>query len=112
MLQAWLAVDALAGSRLVVVTHRAVAAADGERPDLVQAPLAGLLRSAASEHPGRFGLIDTDGDERSTAALPAALASDEPELALREGDPPRPAGASLPRRPRGAGRDHRRRARC
>ncbi len=85
LLQAWLAVDALSASRLVVVTRRAVAAADGERPDLVQAPLAGLLRAAASEHPGRFGLIDTDGDERSIAALPLALASDEPELALREG---------------------------
>ncbi|HWH94448.1 MAG TPA: SDR family NAD(P)-dependent oxidoreductase [Baekduia sp.] len=85
LLQAWLAVDALSGSRLVIVTHRAVAAADGERPDLVQAPLAGLLRAAASEHPGRFGLIDVDGDERSTAALPAALSSGEPELALRQG---------------------------
>jgi NAD(P)-dependent dehydrogenase (short-subunit alcohol dehydrogenase family) len=85
-LQAWLAADALAGSRLVVLTHGAVAVAEGERPDLRQAPLAGLLRTAGSEHPGRFGMIDTDGDERSVAALAAALSSAEPEVALRQGE--------------------------
>src|SRR5258707_498158 len=47
----------------------------------------GLVRSAQSEHPGRFALIDCDGSEASGAALPAALAlgADEPQLALREG---------------------------
>jgi NAD(P)-dependent dehydrogenase (short-subunit alcohol dehydrogenase family)/thioesterase domain-containing protein/acyl carrier protein len=52
---------------------------------VLQAPLAGLLRAASSEHPGRFAVIDTDGHERSTAALAVALASGEPELALRRG---------------------------
>ena len=55
-------------------------------------------RSAARRrvgHPGRFGLIDTDGDERSTAALPVALSSGSPSSRCA-GGPPRPAGASLP----------------
>ena len=54
-------------------------------PDLRQAPLPGLLRSAQSEHPDRFALIDSDGGELSDDVLSAALASGEPELALREG---------------------------
>ena len=85
LLKAWLAAESLAEARLVLVTRGALAVADGERPDLRQAPLPGLLRSAHSEHPERFALIDSDGDELSEDVLSAALASDEPELALREG---------------------------
>jgi NAD(P)-dependent dehydrogenase (short-subunit alcohol dehydrogenase family)/acyl carrier protein len=49
--------------------------------------VAGLLRSAHSEHPGRFGLIDTDGSEASAEALQAAIVASatEPQIALREG---------------------------
>ena len=83
--EAWLAADALADSRLVVLTRGAVAAVTGERPDLRQAPLAGLVRSGHSEHPGRLGLIDRDAGELSSAGLAAALACGEPELALRDG---------------------------
>ncbi len=45
------------------------------------------MRSACSEHPASFALIDTDGSEASLEALPAALAlsASEPQLALREG---------------------------
>ncbi|HEX8073897.1 MAG TPA: SDR family NAD(P)-dependent oxidoreductase, partial [Thermoleophilaceae bacterium] len=85
LLQAWIADQRVADSRLVVVTRGAVAAATGEAPDLVAAPLLGLVRSAQSEHPGRFGLIDVDGDDASWQALTAALTSDETQLALREG---------------------------
>jgi acyl transferase domain-containing protein/D-arabinose 1-dehydrogenase-like Zn-dependent alcohol dehydrogenase/acyl carrier protein len=85
LLQTWLSADSLAGSRLVVMTQGALAAAAGERPDLRQAPLAGLLRSAHSEHPDSFALIDTDGGALSSAALSAALTSGESELALRHG---------------------------
>ena len=53
LLQRWLASERLAESRLVVVTRRAVAVGD-EAPDLAQAPVWGLVRSAQSEHPGRF----------------------------------------------------------
>ena len=59
----------------------------------------GLVRSAQAEHPGRFVLIDTDGSEASTAALPTALAMEaEPQLAIREGElrAPRLAPAPAP----------------
>src|SRR5262249_8942312 len=62
--QAWLASESLGDSRLVLLTKRAVAVKDDE-PDLVLAGLPGLLRSAHSEHPDRFGLVDVDGSEES-----------------------------------------------
>ncbi|HYZ01300.1 MAG TPA: SDR family NAD(P)-dependent oxidoreductase, partial [Candidatus Binatia bacterium] len=85
LMQAYLSAEALAGSRLVFATRGAVAVADGERPDLRLAALPGLLRSAQSEHPDRFGLIDVDGSVLQVAALSAALASGEPEVAVRRG---------------------------
>ncbi|HET7418181.1 MAG TPA: SDR family NAD(P)-dependent oxidoreductase [Solirubrobacterales bacterium] len=84
-LQAFLA-DAAPEERLAFVTAGAVAAADGESPDPAAGAVWGLVRSAESEHPGRFVLVDTDGSEASRAALPAALGvTEEPQLALREG---------------------------
>ncbi|MGK5677379.1 acyltransferase domain-containing protein, partial [Micromonospora sp. URMC 106] len=61
--QAWLATDALAESRLVVVTRGAVSVGVEDRvSDLAGAAVWGLLRSAQSEHPGRIVLADIDGD--------------------------------------------------
>ncbi|WNV86275.1 SDR family NAD(P)-dependent oxidoreductase [Umezawaea sp. Da 62-37] len=80
-LQEWLAEDRFTAARLVVVTRQAVATAEGDDVDVEQAPLWGLVRSAQSEHPGRFGLLDTDGPE-----VPAAVAGTaEPQVALRGG---------------------------
>ncbi|MEV4616966.1 SDR family NAD(P)-dependent oxidoreductase [Kitasatospora sp. NPDC049258] len=81
--QSWLG-QAAEDARLVVVTRDAVAVAGGS-PDPVVAPVWGLLRSAQSEHPGRIVLVDTDGDPASEQALAAAVATGEPQLALREG---------------------------
>ncbi|WP_158866850.1 SpnB-like Rossmann fold domain-containing protein, partial [Streptomyces xanthophaeus] len=53
LLQRWLASEVLGGARLVVVTRNAVAVGE-QAPDLVQAPVWGLVRSAQSENPGRF----------------------------------------------------------
>ncbi len=85
--QELLANEELANTRLCLLTTKAIAAAEGEQPDLATAALWGLLRSAHSEHPGRFCLIDSDGSEASTEALSQALAQSEaePQLALREG---------------------------
>ncbi|MEU4595422.1 type I polyketide synthase, partial [Micromonospora aurantiaca (nom. illeg.)] len=70
--QSWLAADALADSRLVVVTRGAVSVGDDDRvTDLAGAAVWGLLRSAQSEHPGRIVLADVDGDP--DAALVALL---------------------------------------
>ncbi|WP_232327749.1 type I polyketide synthase [Herbidospora yilanensis] len=72
--------------RLAFVTTRAVATRAGEPVEQPgQAAVWGLVRSAQSEHPGRFVLVDTDGTAASERALPAALALDEPQFALREG---------------------------
>jgi acyl transferase domain-containing protein/acyl carrier protein len=65
LLQAWLAEPRLVDTRLVLVTTAAVAARDGEAPDLATCAQWGLVRSAQAEHPGRFGLLDTDGSDSS-----------------------------------------------
>ncbi|SCF50452.1 Acyl transferase domain-containing protein, partial [Micromonospora carbonacea] len=86
LLQRWLADERFIAARLVVVTERAVAAGpDEDVPGLVHAGLWGLLRSAQSEHPDRFVLVDVDADDSSLAALPSALAMDAPQLAVRAG---------------------------
>ncbi|MET7719083.1 polyketide synthase dehydratase domain-containing protein, partial [Streptomyces sp. NPDC005407] len=84
IVQAWLADERFAASRLVVVTQDAVTV-DERRPDPALAAVWGLVRSARSENPDRFTLVDVDGASESLAALPAALASGEPELAVRAG---------------------------
>ncbi|KUJ64074.1 hypothetical protein ACZ90_62420 [Streptomyces albus subsp. albus] len=85
LVQMLLAEPRLADTRLAVVTRRAVATGpDDAAPDLVHAPVWGLVRSAQAEHPGRFRLVDHDGHPGTEAArLTAALASDAPQLALR-----------------------------
>ena len=100
LVQGWLAEERLLGSRLVLLTRGAVAAIEGEDvPGLAQAPVWGLVRTAQTENPGRFLLIDVDGDPSSSEALPAAVALDEPQLAVRAGRVyvPRLAPATLPR---------------
>ena len=86
-IQAHLAEEERASSRLAILTRGAMAASEGEAADPAAAAIWGLVRSAQSEHPGRFALIDTDGSDASQAALDAALAlgEAEPQLALREG---------------------------
>ncbi|TDQ51640.1 type I polyketide synthase [Actinorugispora endophytica] len=85
----WLADDAPAPGRLVVVTRGAVAARPGEDvADLAAAPVWGLLRSARTEHPDRFALVDLDGSDDSADALPSAVAGTaggEAQLAVRGG---------------------------
>ncbi|MGX6745791.1 SDR family NAD(P)-dependent oxidoreductase, partial [Streptomyces xantholiticus] len=81
LVQRWLASEWLGEARLVVATRGAVAV-DDETPDIAQAAVWGLLRSAQSEHPGRFVLVDVKGDEPDWGAL---LDADEPQLAVRGG---------------------------
>ncbi|MEU8347914.1 SDR family NAD(P)-dependent oxidoreductase, partial [Spirillospora sp. NPDC048832] len=56
-----------------------------ERPDPDAAAVWGLVRAAQREHPGRVQLVDTDGSEASRPAIAAALATGEPQIALRAG---------------------------
>ncbi|WP_455713520.1 type I polyketide synthase [Streptomyces xanthophaeus] len=91
LLQRWLASEVLGGARLVVVTRDAVAVGE-QAPDLVQAPVWGLVRSAQSENPGRFTLVDLDDDgdidDEAGAGLDwdAVVALDEPQIAVRAGE--------------------------
>uniref|UniRef100_UPI0004E20339 polyketide synthase dehydratase domain-containing protein n=1 Tax=Streptomyces sp. NRRL F-5123 TaxID=1463856 RepID=UPI0004E20339 len=93
--QEWLAEPRFAGSRLVVVTRDGTAAVEpgAEGPDgggAVDPPAAavwGLVRSAQSEHPDRFALLDLDADPAPglASALGAAFAADEGQVAVRGG---------------------------
>ncbi|WP_406692005.1 SDR family NAD(P)-dependent oxidoreductase [Saccharopolyspora sp. ID03-671] len=74
LLQRWLAEDRFAESRLVFVT----------RGDVSASAVRGLVRSAQSEHPGRFALVDV-GEPVDETALRRALSSDEPQLRIRDG---------------------------
>ncbi|WP_447009001.1 SDR family NAD(P)-dependent oxidoreductase [Saccharothrix sp. DSM 118769] len=73
---------------LVVRTRGAVVAGDGDPVDPAAAAVWGLVRSAQSEHPDRFVLVDGDAD-----AVPVALATGEPQVAVRDGVPLVPRAA-------------------
>ncbi|WP_242432745.1 SDR family NAD(P)-dependent oxidoreductase [Streptomyces sp. Root1310] len=77
---------ASAASKLVVVTHGAVSAGpDDPVPDLAHAAVWGLVRSAQSEHPGRFVLVDIDERDDWQSVLGSALRRDEPQMVVRGG---------------------------
>ncbi|WP_105971075.1 type I polyketide synthase [Streptomyces geranii] len=75
-IQHWLAADRPADVPLVVLTR-------GD--DLAHAAAGGLVRSAQSEHPGRFLLVETDEDPRSTARLADAVAAGRPHVRISAG---------------------------
>jgi rifamycin polyketide synthase module 1/2/3 len=78
VLQEWLAGEQ---ERLLLVTKNAT----GEDPDLAGAAVWGLVRSAQAESPGKIVLVDVE-DEVRPELLAAAVASGEPQLALRGGE--------------------------
>ncbi|MER5466772.1 SDR family NAD(P)-dependent oxidoreductase [Streptomyces sp. NPDC002668] len=86
--QKWVADERFSDARLVVMTRGAVDL-DGAAPDLAHVAVVGLVKSAQSEHPDRFLLIDVDDsvvDGGVDPALVAALAAlDEPQAAVRGG---------------------------
>ncbi len=79
LVQEWIREDR--DGRLVFVTRGAV-----EGDDLAGAAVWGLLRTAQTEHPDRFGLIDLDAEESSLATLLGVLDLDEPQLVIRDGE--------------------------
>nr|WP_281368808.1 type I polyketide synthase [Kibdelosporangium persicum] len=86
LLQTWLADERLRTSRLVLVSAGAVLAQSGDTlTSLAQASAGGLVRSAQTENPGRIVLVDLDDSAASSRALPSALATGEPVVALRDG---------------------------
>ncbi|MGK5642374.1 SDR family NAD(P)-dependent oxidoreductase, partial [Streptomyces sp. URMC 126] len=81
----WLAAEELAGSRLVVVTERAVDA--GGSLEVAASSVWGLVRVAQSEHPGRLVLADVEDLSAEGVGdwLRAGLATGEPQFAVRSG---------------------------
>ncbi len=95
-LQGWLADERLSSCRLVVLTEGAIAVGVDEGvSDLAGGAVWGLVRSAQTENPGRFVLVDLDDEGSSWSALHQALCSDEPQLALRGGTVRLPRLASV-----------------
>lgn len=85
--QRFIAARTHAGSTLVVLTRLALDTGRGERVEsLPGASVWGLIRSAQTEHPGRFRLVDIDDQETSWERVPDATAIDEGQLALRDGE--------------------------
>ncbi|WP_417843401.1 type I polyketide synthase, partial [Streptomyces zhihengii] len=83
LVRGWLADDRFADARLAFVTHR---------DSLAHAAVRGFVRSAQTEHPGRFQLLEiAPGTSPSQDATAAALATAEPQLALG------PDGVATPR---------------
>ena len=87
--QEWLESAVVSQQQLAIVTRGAVAALPGDAVaagtgGLAGAAVWGLVRSAQSEEPGRFVLIDTDGSAEPARVL-AAAASGEPQVAIRGG---------------------------
>ncbi|MCU1680115.1 MAG: beta-ketoacyl synthase, partial [Amycolatopsis sp.] len=91
VVQTWLGEERFAGSRLVFVTQGV---------DLAASALRGLVGSAQSENPGRFGLLEVEA-ETSSAMIARALTVDEPQLAIRDGEvlAPRLARVAVPSEP-------------
>nr|WP_260333754.1 type I polyketide synthase [Streptomyces sp. REN17] len=81
------ALQAAAG-RLTVVTRGAVPVAGEDVADLAAAAVWGLVRSAQTEDPDRFVLVDlADGADETdeTTAVALALATGEPRVVVRDG---------------------------
>ncbi|WP_444541936.1 SDR family NAD(P)-dependent oxidoreductase [Amycolatopsis oliviviridis] len=89
--QDWLAGERFSGSRLVVVTREAVHDDQVPRADPAAAAIWGFVRTAQTEHPGRFTLVDIDDRPGSWARVPEAAATGQPQLKLRAG------GVTIPR---------------
>ncbi|MFD5184524.1 SDR family NAD(P)-dependent oxidoreductase [Streptomyces sp. NPDC058372] len=83
--QAWLSDQRFSEGRLVIVTRNAFHDAETARPDPAAAAIWGFVRSAQTENPDRFVLVDTDDRSASWACVPVAVGTGEPQLKIRDG---------------------------
>jgi len=88
--QAWVTDPRFAASRLVLVTENAVGpwieSSTDTAAELAGSAVWGLIRTAQSEHPDRFVLLDVD-DRQSVpiADVLTVAGDDEPQLVVRDG---------------------------
>ncbi|HET9143510.1 SDR family NAD(P)-dependent oxidoreductase, partial [Actinophytocola sp.] len=85
LIQTWLATDQLGSARLAVITRDAVATNPDDDTDPAHAAVWGLVRTAQSEHPDRFVLVDRDIDTADDPAGYQAGLGGEPQVAVRAG---------------------------
>ncbi|WP_344571334.1 SDR family NAD(P)-dependent oxidoreductase, partial [Streptomyces fulvorobeus] len=84
LVQEWLAGERFADSRLVFVTRGATASGDEDITDVAASSVWGLVRSAQTENPGCFGLVDLGLTDDTFVQLAHALTVDEPQLVIRD----------------------------
>ncbi|MEU2603073.1 alcohol dehydrogenase catalytic domain-containing protein, partial [Streptomyces hirsutus] len=84
LVQEWLADERFADSRLVFVTRGAMASGDEDVTDVAAAAVWGLVRSAQTENPGCFGLVDLGVAEDAFVQMAQALTADESQLVIRD----------------------------
>ncbi|MGO4617490.1 type I polyketide synthase [Nocardia sp. 2YAB30] len=99
ILRSWLSSERLEDSRLVVATRGATGVA-GESVDLAAAAVAGLVRTAQSEHQGRIVLLDHEGI-LDADVVRSAIESDQGQMAVRDSRMfvPRLSGGVRPEEP-------------
>ncbi|SCF06779.1 Acyl transferase domain-containing protein [Micromonospora chokoriensis] len=85
LLRHWLSDDRLSDTRLVLATRRAIGVPTEDVLDLVHAGVWGLVRTAQTEHPERFVLVDVDEWPVPLAAVAAAVTAGETQVAVRAG---------------------------
>ncbi|WP_443080980.1 SpnB-like Rossmann fold domain-containing protein, partial [Streptomyces sp. PTD9-10] len=78
LVREWLAGVRPVGARLVLVTRGVVSGGD-----LAGAAVWGLVRAAESENPGRFVLVDVEGE--GEVPVGAVLAAGESQVVVRDG---------------------------
>ncbi|MFD5453459.1 type I polyketide synthase, partial [Streptomyces sp. NPDC127100] len=99
LIQGWLEEERLADSRLLIATRGAVTDEDADAvADLAAAAVWGLVRTAQTEHPGRFVLVDLESGTAAAGSAPppeltaddlsllsAAASCGEPQVKARDG---------------------------
>ncbi len=88
LVRTWVTDDRFDDSYLVFVSRGAMGAQSaGEVRTPAEAAVWGLLRSAQTEHPGKFLLVDLDPREHGevSSVLRTALTAGEPQVAVRDG---------------------------
>nr|WP_240119401.1 MULTISPECIES: type I polyketide synthase [unclassified Streptomyces] len=81
----WLCDDRFSASRLAIVTREAIQDGHVPRTDPAAAAVWGFVRTAQTENPARFTLLDTDGRRGSWARIPVAAGTGEDQIKIRAG---------------------------